>query len=370
MPYVGDVYQLPPGTPGTPNTTIESSKYNAFVADIATAQNTARPIVGGGTGGQTALGGNDGLNTKGADIASAATTNLAAATGVYVNVTGTTTINSFGTVAAGALRELTFTGILTLTYNATSMILPGAANVTTAAGDTATFRSLGGGNWKCVSYLRANGSVPGSTITGTTITNSTIVLKQSAVPVPTAEGDIQWDTDDDVIVVGDGATQKIFASLPAGSTAGDLLYLTSSKALARLPKGTAGQLLQMNTGATAPQWLTAPFTKAFESAQQTITAGGSLTLAHGLGVQPKLYQIYLIAQSAVLGYTSGDEVLVNPSFAASDPSGRGASIVPDAANINIRFGSDANSFTIIRKNNGDVSTITNANWKLVVRAWA
>lgn len=157
MPYVANVYQLPPGTAGTPNTTIESAKYNTFINDITTAQNTARPILGGGTGGQTAVAGNDGLNTQGANMASGSTTDLAAATGVYLSILGTTTINSFGTVPSGALRQLTFTGILTITYNATSMILPGAANITTAVGDTATFRSLGGGNWRCVEYLRASG---------------------------------------------------------------------------------------------------------------------------------------------------------------------------------------------------------------------
>lgn len=158
MPYIADVYQLPPGTSATPNTTVASAPYNTFIADITTAQNTARPVLGGGTGGQTAVAGNDGLNTQGANIASSGTTNLAAATGVYVNITGTTTITSFGTVAAGAERVLTFTGILTLTYNATSMILPGAASITTAAGDSATFRSLGAGNWKCVVYQLASGA--------------------------------------------------------------------------------------------------------------------------------------------------------------------------------------------------------------------
>jgi len=158
MPYVAGVYSLPPGSTATPNTTIESAKYNTVLNDLATAQNTARPIVGGGTGGQTAVAGSDGLNSQGADIASGSTTNLAAATGVYLNVTGTTTITSFGTVAAGAERVLTFTGILQLTYNATSMILPGSANITTAAGDTATFRSLGAGNWRCVSYQSASGA--------------------------------------------------------------------------------------------------------------------------------------------------------------------------------------------------------------------
>jgi hypothetical protein len=54
MPYSGDVYSLPPGTEGTPNTTIESAKYNAFANDIKNAQNTPRPIIGGGTGASTA----------------------------------------------------------------------------------------------------------------------------------------------------------------------------------------------------------------------------------------------------------------------------------------------------------------------------
>ena len=79
---------------------------------------------------------------KGADIASATTTDIGAATGNYVNVTGTTTITGLGTVAAGTRRVVTFTGVLTLTYNATSLILPSAASIITAAGDTAEFKSL------------------------------------------------------------------------------------------------------------------------------------------------------------------------------------------------------------------------------------
>ncbi len=91
---------------------------------------------------------------KGADIASATTTDIGAATGNFVDITGTTTITGFGTVQAGARRIVQFDGALTLTYNASSMILPGNANITTAAGDIAEFVSLGSGNWICVSYQR------------------------------------------------------------------------------------------------------------------------------------------------------------------------------------------------------------------------
>lgn len=92
-------------------------------------------------------------NAKGADIASATTTDIGAATGEFVDVTGTTTITGLGTIAAGIVRTVRFTGALTLTHNATSLILPGSANITTANGDVAMFRSLGSGNWKCVGYL-------------------------------------------------------------------------------------------------------------------------------------------------------------------------------------------------------------------------
>lgn len=95
---------------------------------------------------------------QGADIASAATTNIATAAGNFVNVTGTTTITALGTVQAGTQRDVRFTEILILTHNATSLILPTAANITTQAGDRAKFVSLGSGNWLCLYYQRADGT--------------------------------------------------------------------------------------------------------------------------------------------------------------------------------------------------------------------
>lgn len=93
---------------------------------------------------------------KGANIASAGTTDIGAATGNFVDVTGTTTITALGTVQAGTHRWVRFTGALTLTHNATSLILPGATNITTETGDIAQFLSLGSGNWVCSGYLKAN----------------------------------------------------------------------------------------------------------------------------------------------------------------------------------------------------------------------
>jgi hypothetical protein len=99
---------------------------------------------------------------QGSDIASAATTNIGAATGQYVRVTGTTAITSFGTVNAGVMRWVEFTGALTLTHNGTSLRLPGSANIVSVAGDIGLFVSLGLGNWKCLNYTKVDGSTVSS----------------------------------------------------------------------------------------------------------------------------------------------------------------------------------------------------------------
>lgn len=85
-------------------------------------------------------------------IASASTTDLGTKDSTFLTVSGTTTITALGTVSAGIYKFVIFSGALTLTHNGTSLILPGAANITTVAGDTALFLSLGSGNWKCMFY--------------------------------------------------------------------------------------------------------------------------------------------------------------------------------------------------------------------------
>jgi hypothetical protein len=55
------------------------------------------------------------------------------------------------------------------------------------------------------------GTTDSQTLTNKTVTQPTLTLKQSTTPTPTAEGDIQWDTDDNKIKVGDGATTKTFS---------------------------------------------------------------------------------------------------------------------------------------------------------------
>jgi len=93
-----------------------------------------------------------------ATLASAATTDLGTASSQVVSISGTTTITGLGSSApAGVVYTVQFAATLTLTYNAASLILPGAANIITAANDCAQFLSLGSGNWICIDYQKANG---------------------------------------------------------------------------------------------------------------------------------------------------------------------------------------------------------------------
>ena len=109
-------------------------------------------------------------------LASAATTDLGTIASHNVSITGTTTITSFGSSAQTGLPnyKIQFTGALTLTYNATSLIIPGSASIATAAGDTAEVQYLGSANWRVTNYVKANGNpIAGAAPTRQTFTSGT-----------------------------------------------------------------------------------------------------------------------------------------------------------------------------------------------------
>jgi len=103
-----------------------------------------------------------------ANLASAATTDIGSQNTVLLNITGTTTITSFGTNYNGP-RYLKFDGVLTLTHNATTLILPGGANITTAAGDSAIVVPNGtpANGWRVLGYERADGGINAVSLNGT-----------------------------------------------------------------------------------------------------------------------------------------------------------------------------------------------------------
>ena len=84
---------------------------------------------------------------KGADIASASSI-TPGTDGDYFDITGTTTIAAIASRPAGDLVRFQFDGIVTITHNATTLIMQKKKDFVTAAGDILAFISEGGGNWR------------------------------------------------------------------------------------------------------------------------------------------------------------------------------------------------------------------------------
>lgn len=158
---------------------------------------------------------------KGSDIASATTTDIGAATGNFVDVTGTTTITGLGTVQAGTIRFVRFTGILTLTHDNTALILPTTANITTASNDRAIFASLGSGNWICLAYQRADGTPLGSTYTPTAsnaLSGSIVQVVNTIVTAQSSGLTTQIPSDDSIPQNDEGSEVMTLAITPTNAS--------------------------------------------------------------------------------------------------------------------------------------------------------
>lgn len=95
--------------------------------------------------------------SKGADVISTAALPVIS-DGNYFDVTGTVTITTIDDLGgAGTVIKLHFDGACLLTHHATNLILPGAANYTTAAGDELEFTNYATGDWRCTGYALASG---------------------------------------------------------------------------------------------------------------------------------------------------------------------------------------------------------------------
>lgn len=96
------------------------------------------------------------ISDHGTDVASASTINLQA-TGVsnILDITGSTTINAV-TLANGDFRFVRFVAA-PLLVNSATLVLPGGANIQTAAGDMAIFVGYAAGVVRCLQFSRATG---------------------------------------------------------------------------------------------------------------------------------------------------------------------------------------------------------------------
>lgn len=152
-PFTYEMWWNTAGSPGPQLKVFTTTGGSAVMGAIDATNNLWVPPIGGGV-----------LTT----VAGAATVNLGAVNSSVVEISGSAAISSFGSSAViGSGRTVRFSGASTLTYNAGSMILPSASDITTLPGDTLFAIYLGSGNWLVSEYQSAINN-PISTISITT----------------------------------------------------------------------------------------------------------------------------------------------------------------------------------------------------------
>jgi len=93
------------------------------------------------------------------------------------------------------------------------------------------------------------------------------------------------------------------------TTQADLPYATAAGVWARLPKGTAAQILRMNAGATAPEWGSQSFTSKLKTETRNVAGGDGDVAYTGYGFQPKALIVFTqLGNAASWGF--GDVNLV------------------------------------------------------------
>lgn len=105
--------------------------------------------------------------------------------------------------------------------------------------------------------------------------------------------------------------------------------------------------------------------RSYTSPAQTVTAAGTITLAHGLGAIPTRIHAWLKCKIAEEGYSIDDIVRID--IGAGYTSGGGMNIVTTATDLVIRFGSGG-TFPICNKTTGVIGLTTAAKWDLYVKA--
>lgn len=177
-----------------------------------------------------------------------------------------------------------------------------------------------------------------------------------ALLLPGGVASIVTAVNDRMIVRGDTAGAVVIGHFPGSATAAEIRTGTN------ITKTIGAAALLSAHG----------FSAFFQSANQTITNAGALTIAHGLPRAPVLIEPFLVNLTGEFGYSPGDITPVGPGLNYGG-LGKGLAIRSDATNLLVRYsdgGGGANTFYIIAANTGTQQTATNANWALVLRAWA
>jgi hypothetical protein len=142
------------------------------------------------------------------------------------------------------------------------------------------------------------------------------------MPDPT---DFVTDLPADFEIFGDAVDASLYALNP-GTTAGDVDYYTSGTAKARLAIGTAGQVLTVNSGATAPEWA-APAAGGGLTLLSTTVAPGNTTSVEVTGISGSYKNLLIYcfdiapASSATMSFQLGNTSTYYNAFGVTLRSG-------------------------------------------------
>lgn len=253
--------------------------------------------------------------SHGADVASAAALPVLT-DGNYFDVTGTTTVTSINTTGGdGTQIKLHFDGALILTHHATNLILPGGANITTAAGDEAEFLEYGAGTYRCTNYMKADGTPVVSAGGGSLVLLSTQTASAASTVSFTSDIDSTYKQYlfklIDLTVGSDGSGIQMLVSTDGGSS-----YLATSVYTYHLAATNAG-------------------TAAYASNTSSPTGGGIVISASGGNAS---------------GENLGSEVIINNPASSTEwkiVSVNGTNIISAGTARNYRGGGSVNTTTAI-----------------------
>lgn len=156
-------------------------------------------------------------------------------TGTGVTSVGTGTGLTGGTITSTGTISIANTAVTAGSYSNANIVVNAQGQITSASnGTSGTVTSVA---MSVPSFL----SVAGSPITS----SGTLAVSLSGLALPIANGGTSQTT-----------ASAAFNSLSPMTTQGDTIYGGASGAGTRLGIGTAGQVLTVNSGATAPQWST------------------------------------------------------------------------------------------------------------------
>lgn len=115
--------------------------------------------------------------------------------------------------------------------------------------------------------------------------------------------------------------------------------------------------------------------KKYVSSQQVISAAGTVTLTHNLTdangdpALPDFVTAEIVCQTGGAEYNYADGAVVPIDIGAGDSTNTGLSVQKTVTQLIVRYGSATNPINIDDATTGNHQFATNANWKLVVRAF-